>query len=71
MFSQPNSQHRAPEPKVRCQILRDCVAGGKDHLKGEVADLPACDAKLLSQRADASGVWYGRGPSVLILSKNV
>jgi hypothetical protein len=68
MFTQPN---RAPESKVRCQILRDCVAGGKDHLKGEVVDLPASDAKLLSQRADASGYFAGPGPSVLILSNNV
>jgi hypothetical protein len=75
MFTQPNSQpNRAPEPKVRCQILRDCVAGGKDHLKGEVVDLPLNDARLLAidGRGGAGGVvCTGPPPSVLILSDNI
>jgi hypothetical protein len=64
-------QNRAPERKFRVEFLRDSVADRKDWHKGDVADIPANEARMLAQRADATGIFSGRGPSVLILSENI
>jgi hypothetical protein len=66
-----HTQNKPPEHRCRVKFLRDSVADHRDFLKDDVADIPASEAKMLAQRANASGVWYGRGPSVLILSDKV
>jgi hypothetical protein len=62
---------RKTEKKIRVRFLRDAVADKRDWFKDDVGDIPASEARLLSQTANASGIFCGRGPSVLMLSENI
>jgi hypothetical protein len=68
MFTTNNSK---TEKKIRVKFLRDSVADKRDWSAGDVGDIPANEARMLAQPANASGIFRGRGPSVLMLSENI
>jgi hypothetical protein len=65
------TNERKTEKKTRVRFLRDSVADKRDWSEGDVGDIPAHEARMMAQPANASGIFCGRGPSVLILSENI
>jgi hypothetical protein len=52
---------------VKVKFLRDGVAERRDFLKGAIAEIDEVDARLMSQAANANGIWT-RPPIVEILT---
>jgi hypothetical protein len=58
------------EPTLRVKALRDCVANKKDLLKGQLAVIPANEARLLAidgRGGEGGKVCVGTAPAVEIL----